>query len=194
MVSHSRHLMMPTEEAWRIYRERPDEAMFFDIETTGLVPEESDLTVIGAITGGQSATFVKGVNLHEFPAYVEHRPLLVSFNGIEFDVPFLKAHMPEAKLDHPHIDLRFVLRSLGYRGGLKSIEWQLGLVRHAEIQDIDGMGAIRLWNRYRQGDQEALDRLIEYNLADVSGLKKLLEIAMETMGEISGVMVVNDDV
>jgi len=185
MVSHSRHLMMPTQEAWRIYRQRPDEAMFFDIETTGLVPEESDITVIGAITGDQPATFVKDVNLHEFPAYVEQRPLLVSFNGIEFDVPFLRAHIPEARLDQPHIDLRFVLRSLGYRGGLKSIERQLGLVRDAGIKDIDGMAAIRLWDRYMQSDREALDRLIAYNLADVSNLKMLLDTAMEMMEDRS---------
>jgi len=178
MVSSSGQSMMPTQKAWRIYRQWADEAMFFDIETTGLVPEESDITVIGAFTGGQSATFVKGVNLHEFPAYVEQRPLLVSFNGIEFDVPFLKAHMPEVRLDQPHIDLRFVLRSLGYRGGLKSIERQLGLARDAEIRDIDGMAAIRLWDRYMQGDREALDQLIAYNLADVSSLKELLGIAM----------------
>jgi len=184
-VSHSAQSMMPTEEAWRIYRERPDEAMFFDIETTGLVPEESDITVIGAIMNGEPATFVKGINLHEFPAYVAQRPLLVSFNGIEFDVPFLQSHLPEARLDQPHIDLRFVLRSLGYRGGLKAIEKELGLVRGAEIQDIDGMAAIRLWGRYMQGDRDALDRLIAYNLADVSNLKELLGIAMGLMKDCS---------
>ena len=33
---------------------------------------------------------------------------------------------PEARLDQAHIDLRFVLRSLGYRGGLKAIETEPG--------------------------------------------------------------------
>jgi len=108
-------MLTPTPETWQPYHERPDEAMFLDIETTGLSPEENDVTVIGAITGGQSAVFVKGINLEDFPAYVEKRPLLVSFNGIQFDVPFLRMRLPEARLDQPHIDLRFVLRSLGYR-------------------------------------------------------------------------------
>ena len=174
--------MLPSEETWQLYRQRPDEAMFLDIETTGLSPEESEVTVVGAIAGGQPATFVKGVNLHEFPEYVKQWPLLVSFNGIQFDVPFLRVHTPEAKLDQPHIDLRFVLRSLGYRGGLKAIEKRLGLVRDADIQGVNGMTAIRLWERYTQGDHEAFDRLVAYNMADVSSLPKLLGIAMGMMG------------
>ncbi len=48
-------------------------------------------------------SFVKGVNLEEFPAHIEKRPLLVSFNGIQFDVPFLRTRFPEARLDQPHI-------------------------------------------------------------------------------------------
>lgn len=183
MDSTTAQSMLPSEQTWQIYRERPNEAMFLDIETTGLSPEESEVTVVGAIAGGQPATFVKGVNLHEFPEYVKQWPLLVSFNGVEFDVPFLRAHMPGAKLDQPHIDLRFVLRSLGQRGGLKAIEKRLGLIRDADIQGVNGMTAIRLWERYRQGDRDALDRLIAYNMADVSSLPKLLEMAVRMMEE-----------
>jgi len=174
-------MILPTPETWQLYHERPEEAMFLDIETTGLEPEEHEITVIGAMTGGESAVFVKGVNLEEFPAYVEKRPLFVSFNGIEFDVPFLKATFPGARLDQPHIDLRFVLRSLGYRGGLKSIEKQLGIERDADVKEVEGVGAIKLWERYCQGDREALDRLIEYNLADVGNLAELLGIALGMM-------------
>jgi len=175
--------ILPTQETWQLYRERPNEAMFLDIETTGLGPEEDEITVIGAITGGQSAVFVKGVNLEEFPAYVEKRPLLVSFNGIKFDVPFVRVRFPEARLDQPHIDLRFVLQSLGYRGGLKSIERQLGVRRDPKIQEISGLGAVRLWERYCRGDQAALDRLIEYNLADAGNLVALMGIALGITGK-----------
>ena len=81
-----------------------------------------DVTVIGALGGGKLALFVNGINLDQFPAYVAQFPLLVTFNGSQFDVPFLRAHFPQARLDQAHIDLRFVLASLGYRGGLKAVE------------------------------------------------------------------------
>jgi len=174
--------MLPTAESWQLYHDRPDEATFLDIETTGLDPEKDEITMIGVMAGGASAVFVKGVNLEDFPAYVEKRPLLVSFNGIRFDVPFLQATFPEARLNQPHIDLYFVLRSLGYRGGLKAIEKQLGIERDAEVREVEGLGAIQLWNRYCQGDQKALDQLTQYNLADVGNLVELLGIALGMMG------------
>ena len=114
---------------------------------------------------GKLALFVNGINLDQFPAYVAQFPLLVTFNGSQFDVPFLRAHFPEARLDQAHIDLRFVLRSLGYRGGLKAIERNLGLTRDAAIQGVDGFEAVRLWHRYRRGDRAALMKLALYNLS-----------------------------
>ena len=106
------------------------------------IREHHDVTVIGALGGGKLALFVKGINLDQFPAYVAQFPLLVTFNGSQFDVPFLRAHFPQARLDQAHIDLRFVLRSLGYRGGLKAIERDLGLSRDATIQGVDGFEAV----------------------------------------------------
>jgi uncharacterized protein YprB with RNaseH-like and TPR domain len=127
---------------------------------------------------GKLALFVKGVNLDQFPAYIAQFPLLVTFNGSQFDVPFLQAHLPTARLDQAHIDLRFVLRSLGYRGGLKAIERNLGLTRDAAIQNVDGFEAVRLWHRYRRGDRAALMKLALYNLTDVVNLVELVQIAL----------------
>jgi uncharacterized protein YprB with RNaseH-like and TPR domain len=103
---------------------------------------------------------------------------LVTFNGSQFDVPFLRAHFPTARLDQAHIDLRFVLRSLGYRGGLKAIERNLGLTRDAAIEGVDGFEAVRLWHRYRRGDRAALMKLALYNLTDVVNLVELVQIAL----------------
>ena len=114
---------------WRLYPDFSDQALFLDIETTGLESDYHEVTMIGALGGGKLALFIKGINLDQFPAYVAQFPLLVTFNGSQFDVPFLRAHFPEARLDQAHIDLRFVLASLGYRGGLKAIERSLGLRR-----------------------------------------------------------------
>ena len=81
-------------------------------------------------------------------------------------------------MDQAHIDLRFALASLGYRGGLKAVERSLGLRRDPAIQDVDGFEAVRLWHRYRRGDRTALRKLALYNLTDVVNLAALVEIAV----------------
>jgi uncharacterized protein len=84
---------------------------------------------------------------------------LAASNGSQFDVPFLRAHFPQARLDQAHIDLRFALASLGYRGGLKAVERTLGLRRGRLIQEVDGFEAVCLWHCYRRGDRQALRKL-----------------------------------
>lgn len=169
--------ILPRRESWRLYREFADRALFLDIETTGLSPYSAEVTLIGALGAGRLALFVNGINLDQFAEYVRPFPLLVSFNGTQFDVPFLRVHFPQARLDQAHIDLRFVLGSLGYRGGLKAVERTLGLDRDPSIQDVDGFEAVRLWYRYRRGNRAALARLALYNLTDVVNLVELMEIA-----------------
>ena len=75
------HALLPRREAWRLYPEFADRALFLDIETTGLAARYDQVTVIGALGGGRLALFVRGINLDEFPAYVAQFPLLVTFNG-----------------------------------------------------------------------------------------------------------------
>jgi uncharacterized protein YprB with RNaseH-like and TPR domain len=169
---------LPAKETWRLYQEFAARGLFLDIETTGLSGEYDDVTVIGALGDGKLALFISGINLDEFPDYIERFPLLISFNGSQFDVPFLRAHFPHARLDQAHIDLRFVLASLGYKGGLKAVERRLGLKRDPALEDVDGFEAVRLWYRYRQGDKAALEKLILYNLTDVANLVELAEIAV----------------
>ncbi len=169
------HSRLPSREMWRLYTEFADRALFLDIETTGLSPDYHQVTVIGALGGGRLALFVRGFNLDQFPAYVGQFPLLVTFNGSQFDMPFLRAHFPQARLDQAHIDLRFALASLGYRGGLKAVERSLGLRRDPAIQGVDGFEAVLLWHRYRRGDRQALQKLLLYNLTDVVNMVGLIE-------------------
>ena len=167
--------LLPGREMWRLYPEFADRALFLDIETTGLSRDYHEVTVIGALGGGQLALFVGGVNLDQFPDYIRRFPLLVTFNGSLFDVPFLQAHFPDAQLDQAHIDLRFALASLGYRGGLKAVERRLGLRRDPSIQGTDGFEAVWLWRRHRRGDRDALRKLLLYNLTDVVNMVELVE-------------------
>lgn len=169
------HGRLPSRETWRLYPDFADRALFLDIETTGLSPNYDEVTVIGALGGGQLALFINGINLDQFPAYVQQFPLLVTFNGSMFDVPFLRAHFPKARLNQAHIDLRFGLASLGYRGGLKAVEQKLGLQRDQAIQGMDGFEAVWLWHSYRRGNRQALRKLIHYNLTDVINMVELME-------------------
>jgi hypothetical protein len=177
---------LPNRETWRLYPEFADRALFLDIETTGLSAYGNEVTLIGALGGGTLALFVNGVNLDQFPAYIARFPLLVTFNGSQFDVPFLQARFPQVRLDQAHIDLRFTLASLGYRGGLKAVERSLGLRRDPAIQGVDGFEAVRLWHRYRRGDRTALMKLALYNLTDVVNLAELVDIAVHACEKYSG--------
>jgi uncharacterized protein YprB with RNaseH-like and TPR domain len=126
-------------------------------------------------------SFIKGQNLAEFEDEIAKYSMLVTFNGATFDLPFLRRAFPQVSWDHLHIDLRFVLSSLGHKGGLKAIEMDLGVERDYELHGIGGEDAIYLWQEYRRGSQEALELLLKYNAADVENLETLLEMAYPRM-------------
>ena len=80
-------------------------------------------------------------------------------------------------MNHAHIDLRYLLRTLGYAGGLKACEKQLGLDRE-ELSGVDGYCAVLLWNDFiRQRNVKALETLLAYNVQDVVNLETLMVIA-----------------
>ena len=169
---------LPRREHWRLYPEFKEGVCFLDIETTGLSPDTSQVTLVGLYNGREYKPFIRGINLE--PEALDRElgrySLLVTFYGSVFDVPFLKACFPGVGLEKPHLDLCFASRRLGLRGGLKGIERALGLEREEEIEGIDGLEAVRLWRRWeRYGEREALDTLVEYNRADVLNLQPLAE-------------------
>lgn len=165
---------LPKSEMWRVYPEFKDRVAFVDIETTGLSPYYSEITLVGLFDGKDAKTYIAGKNLDSFVEDINKYDLMVTFNGALFDVPFIAAKFPNF-IPPPHIDLRFFFKRLGYSGGLKSVERQLGILRPSELKDIDGFHAVILWNRYTRGDINALKLLIEYNIADVMNLKTLME-------------------
>ncbi|MFH0978971.1 MAG: ribonuclease H-like domain-containing protein [Candidatus Woesearchaeota archaeon] len=172
---------LPHSEHWRVYKELKDKCCFLDIETTGLDKQGDDITLIGIYDGKEPKIFIKGQNLEDFKDEVKKYPLVITFNGRCFDIPFIKEHFPEIKLEQFHIDLRFVLASLGFRGGLKSVESQLGLQREDSIKGMDGFESVVLWHKYQRGNKDALVKLTEYLRADICNLKPLMEYAYEEM-------------
>ena len=82
-----------------------------------------------------------------------------------------------------HIDLRWVLRRLGYHGGLKSIEPEFGICRDESVDGLDGHEATVLWSRHLRGDHLALQQLIAYNSEDVLHLKAIMEMAYDRLAK-----------
>lgn len=168
---------LPSREHWRALPDFRDAIAFLDIETTGLSIGRNAVTVVGIYDGRRERTFVKGVNLDELPRALEDKKILVTFNGARFDVPFLRKAFPRMRLDQIHVDLMHPLRRLGFRGGLKSIERQVGIERAEETAGLSGFDAVRLWESYESGDDDALDLLIAYNMEDVVNLETLADLA-----------------
>ncbi len=173
---------LPAGEHWRAFRCFRRRVAYVDIETTGL-GAWSDITVVGLYDGLRVHTYVHGDNLDDLAEDLGRYALLVTFNGATFDLPYLRRRFRGVTWNHLHIDLRYPLRRLGYRGGLKSIEGQCGLRRSPDIAHLDGFDAVRLWQEYRRGSSEALELLIRYNTADITNLETLADLAYARLGE-----------
>jgi uncharacterized protein YprB with RNaseH-like and TPR domain len=114
-------------------------------------------------------------------AELEETDLVVTFFGSGFDLPFLQKAYPRLILKKPHFDLGLAARRLGLQGGLKSIERQLGILRAPALEGLNGWDAVRLWRRWRSGDESALDLLLCYNAADTINLERLAELLYDDM-------------
>jgi uncharacterized protein YprB with RNaseH-like and TPR domain len=178
-------------DRWRLFPAFQDRVAYLDIETTGLWPTWSDVTVVALSDGERTKMFVRGKNLDRFPETISRYSVLVTFNGSQFDVPFLRAAFRRIRIPPAHIDLRFPLGQLGYSGGLKAIERELGIRRPAHLRDLDGLDAVRLWRRYEQGNGRALSTLLEYAERDVASLPMLAADACRRLAEHAGMPAVD---
>ncbi len=170
-------------EMWRAFDAFKAKAVYLDIETSGGYEGLDEITVIGIYDGHTVQTFVNGINLDEFEIAIARYSLIITFSGSSFDLPFIRRWFPNISLPPGHIDLRYLLKRLGYGGGLKKIERDFGLSRDSEIDGMDGFEAISLWKDYQWGDRAALETLIRYNSADIVNLKPLMETGYREMKE-----------
>ncbi len=164
-------------DQWRALGEWGDRAVYLDIETTGLRRNRHHVTVVGLYDGRRVRHFIEGVDLEEFPAAIAKAPMLVTFNGSRFDLPFMQARWPQLRFEQLHADLLYPLHRLGLHGGLKAIEEKLGIERSEETQGLTGHDAVRLWRRFGRGDDDALEILLKYNEEDIVHLKPLADHA-----------------
>ncbi len=167
---------LPQREHWRALPHFAGRTVYLDIETDGGTDFDS-VTVIGLYDGSVLRQFVRGENLLEFEAAMEDVALIVTFFGGGFDIPVLRNAFPRVRFDQLHLDLCPTLRRLGLRGGLKSIEREVGLSRSEETRGLNGWDAVRLWKEWRWGREASLRTLLTYNAEDVVNMAPLAELA-----------------
>ena len=163
---------MPAEEHWRFFREFRHSVAYLDIETDGSMDVDA-ITTIALYDGREVRCYVRDRNLDDFAGDIQDYKLLVTYSGKCFDVPVIERAF-NLTLDAAHIDLRYVLHSLGFRGGLKSCEKQLGIDR-GSLDGVDGYFAVLLWRDFvYTGNERALETLLAYNAEDVLNLEPLM--------------------
>lgn len=164
---------LPASGHWRVFSDFRDSVAYLDIETNGLPGTASRITTIAMYDGHEVFSYVKDRNLSQFIRDIQRFKVLVTYNGRCFDLPVIESHLG-IKLRQAHIDLRFVLKSLGYTGGLKGCEKKLGLHRD-ELDGVDGYFAVLLWNDFIiNKNDKALDTLLAYNILDAVNLEHLM--------------------
>jgi uncharacterized protein YprB with RNaseH-like and TPR domain len=165
--------LLPSNQFWRFFPDFRESTAYLDIETTGLESWMNKITTIALYDRKFVFTYVQGQNLDDFKKDVKRFKVLVTYNGRCFDAPFIESYFG-IELDQVHIDLRYILRSLGYTGGLKGCEKKAGIDR-GDLEGVNGYFAVLLWDDYRRNkNQKALETLLAYNIQDVVNLEVLM--------------------
>ncbi len=176
--------LLPAREHWRLFHSFGAEATYLDIETSDDVVGFAGISAIGFLDRRGPRLLLAGRDLQRFTELAQGWSMLVTFNGLSFDVPILRRAFPEWRPPVAHLDLRHALGRLGIGGGLKAIERRLSglhLARPDHLAGLDGGDAGWLFRRGRDGDREALHRFAEYNLYDVINLRTLAAYAYNAL-------------
>ncbi len=175
--------LFPKREHWRLYDWFKDDAVFLDIETT---MSYGSITVIGLYDGKEVKQLVNGFNLDKdlLKRELSQYKLLVTFNGASFDIPVIQRYFKDIVPNIPHIDLRSVCTRIGWTGGLKKIEQDIGIKRPGELEGMAGGDAVILWDKFMHTeDKTYLDKLLLYNEQDIVNLKPLANQSISRLWE-----------
>ncbi len=161
---------LAARDAWRLFLEFQSRAGYLDIETNAAGTE---VTAVALSDGRDVATYLNGRNLRDLEEHLRTFDLLITYNGACFDLPVLRDRLG-VRFEGAHIDLRYVLRAAGSRGGLKQSERDFGLDRGL-LTGLDGFAAVLLWDDYRAtSDEKVLETFLAYNVEDVRTLPLLM--------------------
>lgn len=169
-------------------------SIFFDIETTGFSPAHTSLYLIGCARRAGSYLCIdqffaehkkeEKLILNAFLELLRPYDTIITFNGIGFDIPYLKAKCDTYELkehfsDYTYVDIfksvrqiRHLLNLTNYKQ--KTIEDFLKIER---ADTYSGGELINVYRSYVQKPQEdLLDLLLLHNYEDVLGMIDLLPI------------------
>jgi len=154
---------------------------YLGIETTGLYSCFHKITVVGLSFGDDPEVIQwvgNGITSCGLLQALEPASTIYTYNGSRFDRPFLNACLGiDLRAMFEHRDLMLDCWQNSLYGGLKAVERRLGIPRR--LKDIDGLDAVRLWNKYeKHSDHRALRVLLDYNKEDVLNLKALKGILL----------------
>lgn len=169
------------KDIWRILVPYMQETGFLDIETD----RAGEITLIGLFIGNDYHCYLRGGDSAKLEWMLSLPRILVTFNGMLFDVPVIKKHFPYIRMPSVHFDLHRAASQAGWSGGLKKLEKKHNIQRPQCIMNMTGYDAVKLWESFMDGNRASLDTLIEYNKYDVKNLKLLIGKYIEVMSEIT---------
>lgn len=148
--------------------------LYLDVETT----YQGKLTVIGLHHCAIGTVQLVGADITRENLEKALPPAICvyTYNGDRFDLPIIKQQLGvDLKTRFRSVDLMKTAQRAKLYGGLKRVEQVLGIKRQHE--GLSGKDAVALWYVYeRDGDQEALEKLLAYNREDVENLVQLREL------------------
>lgn len=121
---------------------------YLDIETTGLSPWDSEITVIGIhLCNGDDTSVIqlvgKDISAQSILEALEGVEVIYTYNGCRFDLPFIHSRIGiNLEETFYHHDLMHDCWRCNLYGGFKAVERQLGIER--KLTEVNGYEAMRL--------------------------------------------------
>lgn len=177
---------------------KPEEILFFDIETTGLSPEYCTIYLIGCVFYSDGSWYLKqffaentdaeSEILFHFLTMLSKYSVLIHFNGDTFDIPFVRKRASRLDILHANnsmesLDIYREIKPFKKLLGLndckqKTIELLLGIDREDKY---NGGQLINVYRDYIISHNEEEKRLLLlHNADDLRGLPKLLPVLYYT--------------
>lgn len=161
-----------------LFLKHKNRAVYLDIETTHFDGDVATVALYRCSEFGEQQRCLvrdKDLNLTTLCAELDETELLVTFNGLRFDIPRINTEWPGAiSKDLRVLDLYQFACELGVGTKLKILERTFGIQRSGHERPT--RSTHEMWDEYKnEGNLNALEHLMAYNLADARNLLQLAE-------------------